>query len=374
MPDGAHWFPAVDVCKQLGHTNPQKALSDHVPDDQREILETLTGGYGLSIPAGREWRRDLNVISLQGLILLVNACTKPACAPFKQWAAEVIETIQREGSYTLEEAEVQPTEPGAPIAYAMPEQVAEAIVRLEAHNLQLDEELASAQRESLALQREMLEMQRATLTAQQAIAQAMDRIANRLDVLAVDRPAPTADLAAHPTTEAVLADWRQRLSVTSDVWSVAVVIAPVLVEEGELRQPLASIAARTGLSVHPRQRMPAPAAQARLHPRPGRHRGRNAGLRAQAFLTGPGTDEGAAAIRTCGRPFGFQPTVSAATPGCPWRCRTGCPRPSGRRPCRPWGIAGSRCPGPRCSRPRGSCRSASRQPSDRRGPSPSSCR
>jgi prophage antirepressor-like protein len=277
MPDGAHWFPAVDVCKRLGHTNPQKALSDHVPEDHREILETLTGGYGLSIPAGRQWRRDLNVISLQGLVLLVNACTKPACAPFKQWAAEVIETVQREGSYTLEEAEVQPTEPGAPIAYAMPDQVAEAIVRLEAHNLQLDEELAVTQRESLAVQKEMLAMQRDTLatqrdlltvqqdmlvvqrdtaevqrealTAQQVMAHAMERIANRLDVLAADRPAPVADRSAHPTTEAVLADWRQRLAVTSDVWAVAVVIAPVLVEEGELRQPLDSIAARTGLSV-----------------------------------------------------------------------------------------------------------------------------
>ncbi|MFD3835894.1 BRO family protein [Streptomyces sp. NPDC058642] len=250
MPDGTHWFPAVDVCKELGHTNSRQALADHVPDDHREILETVTGAYGLSVPAGREWRRDLNVISLQGLILLVNACTKPACAPFKQWVAEVIETVQREGSYTLEEAEVQSAEPGAPIAYAMPEQVADAIVRLEAHNLQVDEELANAQRESLALQRETLEMQRATLTAQQAIAQAMDRIANRLDVIALDRPTPTADLSAHPTTEAVLADWRQRLSVTADVWAVAVVIAPVLVEEGELRQPLDSIAARTGLSVH----------------------------------------------------------------------------------------------------------------------------
>ncbi|MER6179234.1 Bro-N domain-containing protein [Streptomyces sp. NPDC001652] len=250
MPDGTHWFPAVDVCKELGYTTPRKALLDHVPEEHREILETLTGSHGLSIPAGREWRRDLNVISLRGLILLVNACTKPACAPFKEWATEVIVTVQQEGSYTLEEAEVQSAEPGAPIAYAMPEQVADAIVRLEAHNLQVDEELANAQRESLALQREMLEMQRATLTAQQAIAQAMDRIANRLDVIALDRPTSTAGLSAHPTAEAVLADWRQRLSVTADVWAVAVVIAPVLVEEGELRQPLDSIAARTGLSVH----------------------------------------------------------------------------------------------------------------------------
>jgi prophage antirepressor-like protein len=257
MPDGSHWFPAVDVCKQLGHTNTQKALSDHVPEEHRDILETLTGGYSLSVPAGREWRRDLNVISLQGLILLVNACTKPSCAPFKQWAAEVIETVQREGSYTLEEAEVQPSEPGAPIAYAMPEQVAEAIVRLEERNLQADEQFAAAQHKSIALQeaivesqREMLETQRATLAAQQAMALAMERIADRLDALALERPAPTADLSTPPTTESVLADWRRRLSVTEDVWTVAVVIAPVLVEEGQLRQPLESIAARTGLTVH----------------------------------------------------------------------------------------------------------------------------
>jgi prophage antirepressor-like protein len=271
MPDGTHWFPAVDVCKQLGHTNPQKALSDHVPEDHRDNLETLTGGYGLGIPAGREWRRDLNVISLQGLILLVGACTKPECAPFKQWVAEVIETIQREGSYTLEEAEVQPAGPGAPVAYAMPEQIADAIVRLEERNLHADEQLAVAQQKSLALQQQMVdtqqtmletqqqmletqqqmvEMQRAGLVAQQAMAQAMERIANRLDALSVEHPAPSATaFETHPTTESVLADWRERLSVTADVWTVAVVIAPVLVEEGELRQPLEAIAARTGLSV-----------------------------------------------------------------------------------------------------------------------------
>ncbi|WP_333773932.1 BRO-N domain-containing protein [Streptomyces sp. IBSBF 3136] len=289
MPDGTHWFPAVDVCRQLGHTNPQKALGDHVPEDHRENLETLTGGYGLSVPAGREWRRDLNVISLQGLILLVSACTKPSCAPFKQWAAEVIETVQREGSYALEEAEVQSAEPGAPVAYAMPEQVAEAIVRLEAHNLQLDEELANGQRETIALQKEAVDLQKetlglqretvdlqketlglqresvdlqkemlgiqretlatqkATLAVQQALVRAMERIADRFDVLVLGRAAPSS---AHPTTETVLADWRRRLSVTEDVWTVAVVIAPVLVEKGELREPLESIAARTGLTVH----------------------------------------------------------------------------------------------------------------------------
>ncbi|WP_406354970.1 BRO family protein [Streptomyces sp. NBC_01635] len=264
MPDGTHWFPAVDVCKELGHTNSRKALADHVPDEHREMLETVTGGYGLSIPAGRGWRRDLHVISLQGLVLLVNACTKSACAPFKQWVAEVIETVQREGSYSLDEAEVQPAEPGAPIAYAMPEQVAEAIVRLEAHNLQLDEELAGGQRESIALQKQMLTaqqdalavqqatlaVQQATLAVQQAMVRAMERIADRFDTLVLERRPTRGHLATPPTTESVLADWRERLSVTEDVWTVAVVIAPVLVEQGEMREPLESIAARTGLSVH----------------------------------------------------------------------------------------------------------------------------
>ncbi|MGW5427763.1 BRO-N domain-containing protein [Streptomyces sp. NPDC004059] len=264
MPDGSHWFPAVDVCKELGYTTPRKALTDHVPECNRESLETVTGSHCLSIPAGREWRRDLQLIDLQGLILLVQACTKPACAPFKQWVAEVIETIQREGSYTLEKAEVQPTEPGAPIAYAMPEQVAEAIVRLEAHNLELDEELANGQRKSIelqqqtlvlqqqtvALQREMLATQKATLAVQQAMARALERIADRLDALVMEGRTPIEHVKALPTTASVLADWRQRLSVTADVWTVAVVIAPVLVEKGELREPLESIAARTGLSVH----------------------------------------------------------------------------------------------------------------------------
>ncbi|MFG3047143.1 Bro-N domain-containing protein [Streptomyces sp. NPDC048241] len=239
MPDGTHWFPAVDVCRKLGHSNTSKALSDHVPEAHRETIETLTGGYTLGVPAGREWRRDMNLIDLQGLILLVNACTKPACAPFKQWVAHVIATVQREGFYALEEAEVQPVQPGAPVAYAMPEQVAEAIVRLEAHNLKLDAELADAQRQSLALQREML-------TAQTAMAEAMVRIADRFEGLALRPAVPSGGPA---TTASLLAGWRERLSVTEDVWTVAVVIAPVLVEKGELREPLESIAARTGLTV-----------------------------------------------------------------------------------------------------------------------------
>ncbi|GAA2731185.1 hypothetical protein [Streptomyces nogalater] len=90
----------------------------------------------------------------------------------------------------------------------MPEQVAEAIVRLEAHNLRVDEELAKGQRESI-------ELQKAAPAVQQAMVRAMERIADRLEGLALPRPLSGADAVAPPTTKALLADWRQRLSVVN---------------------------------------------------------------------------------------------------------------------------------------------------------------
>ncbi|WP_405945335.1 Bro-N domain-containing protein [Streptomyces sp. NBC_00144] len=256
MPDGSHWFPAVDVCRELGYSNSRMALLGHVPEQHRDILETVTGAYGVSVPAGREWRRDLKIIDMQGLVLLVNGCTKPSCLPFKEWVSEVIQTIQRTGSYSLRTAEVQPPEPKAPIAYAMPEQMVEAIIRLEERNIRLDEEFASVQRERLAmerehlaLQRESLSIQRKLLVEQQATARSAARMADRFDTLLTQTTIP-AGHPARPTAEAVLADWKTRMSVTEDVWAVAVTIAPVLVDDGELRLPLESIAAKTGLSVN----------------------------------------------------------------------------------------------------------------------------
>ncbi|MFF9647608.1 Bro-N domain-containing protein [Streptomyces sp. NPDC014622] len=258
MPDGEHWFPAVDVCKHLGYTTPHRALQDHVPERNREFLETVTGAHGLSVPAGREWRRDMNLIDLRGLLHLVNGCTKPSCRPFKEWVVDVVVTVQREGSYSLAGPRTVSPEPAAPaptVVHALPDRVAEAIARLEERNIRLDEQFAAAQRE--------------TLRAQQATARALERIADRLDTLFAtgDVPAPPLNhphaaavppqpapqprpRPVRPTAEAVLDDWRSRMSVTEDVWAVAVSIAPVLAAEGELAQPLESIADRTGLTVH----------------------------------------------------------------------------------------------------------------------------
>ncbi|MER5356758.1 Bro-N domain-containing protein [Streptomyces sp. NPDC002785] len=246
MPDGERWFPAVDVCGQLGYANSRKALNDHVPKSHRDFLETVTGGYGLSVPAGREWRRDLQVIDLRGLIHLVNGCTKLSCRTFKEWVVDVIVAVQRDGGYGLDSPRPTNSEPAvtAPVVHALPAQVADAIVRLEERNIRLDEQFAAAQHE--------------TLLAQRATARALERIADRLDTLFAGGGAPIQAHAAvppqpqpvRPTAEAVLDDWRSRMSVTEDVWAVAVTIAPVLAAEGALSQPLESIADRTGLTVH----------------------------------------------------------------------------------------------------------------------------
>jgi prophage antirepressor-like protein len=271
MPDGTHWFPAADVLGELGYTNPAKTLADHVPERYRTPLGTLTTRYGSIVPAGHGFKKTMNMINLHGLIRLVGACTKPTSELFKEWVTDVIVTVQRGGSYELESSSIAT---GGKRPLLLPEPLAEVIVRLEERNLRLDEEFAAAQREaeitrkgrlesqqkmvqtqheSVRLQREALQTQRELLQNQGIMARAMHRIADSLDALAgrigtatpVERPAPS-----RLTAEAVLADWKTRMSVTEDVWAVAIVIAPVLAERGEIRMSLESIAGRTGLTLH----------------------------------------------------------------------------------------------------------------------------
>ncbi|MFI1355084.1 BRO family protein [Streptomyces sp. NPDC020898] len=266
MPDGSHWFPAADVLGELGYTNPRKTLKDHVPDEFRTQLESVTTRYGSDVPAGHGFKKSMNMVNLNGLIMLIAATTKPETRPFKRWVAEVIITVQRDGSYALPKAEVQPRDPSAPVSYAMPAQVADAIVRLEEHNARLDEEFAEAQRmsqetrheaqrtrlEAQQTRLEMLDLQRTSAQTQSRMADAMDRIADALETFRPVRAVPSAAPADtyRTSAEALLADWRSRMSVTEDVWAVAVTIAPVLAEHGEIRMSLESLAARTGLNTH----------------------------------------------------------------------------------------------------------------------------
>ena len=226
MPDGAYWFPAVDVCKELGYTTPRKALLDHVPEERREFLETVTGRHSLSIPAGRGWRRDMNLIDLQGLILLVNGCTKPAAQPFKAWVSEVIATIQRDGSYSLEPAPLQPAPTGG-TAYVMPQQVADALVALEQRSIRTDD-----------LLRQINDNQKVMVDVLRDIAQTLRRPNDRT------RSVQAPEL----TPEQLLTNWKSRnLAVTEDVHTVAAHLAPALLHGGA-DYSVEEIAVCTGLT------------------------------------------------------------------------------------------------------------------------------
>ncbi|MEU6088720.1 Bro-N domain-containing protein [Streptomyces sp. NPDC047085] len=239
-PEGEHWFPAVDVAVHLGYANTRQALLWHVAADctkrLSEIAEGVCGPTTLRKLAGHRLQRSMKLVNLKGIIQLVNGCTKPECAPFKAWVSEVIETLQRDGSYSLDPAPVQPAPTGG-TAYLMPQQVADAIVRLEERNIQADEGLAIAQLERI-------EQMRRTNGLLGRIADSLDLIADRL------RP-PTGTQPTEPTMtpQQLLASWRARnLVVTEDVHAVAAYLAPALVR-GPVHCRLEEVADRTGLTL-----------------------------------------------------------------------------------------------------------------------------
>ncbi|MEU6245124.1 Bro-N domain-containing protein [Streptomyces sp. NPDC047024] len=278
-PDGEHWFVAVDVAVSLGYVNTRQALLWHVSVDDHQTLDDLVrsicGADALRSVAGHGLKKSMRMVNLQGLITLVNGCTKPECAPFKTWVSEVIATIQRDGSYTLDPAPVQPA-PGGGTAYLMPDEVAEAIVRLEERNIRADEAMVVARLEEIEQARRANEERGRTNehlgrvsdqlghanhhlgsldSRAGGLHHVLGRIADTLDLIAerLQPPAPRTEAEAVPapplTPQRLLATWRARnLVVTDDVHAVAVHLAPALVR-GPVPCRLEEVAERTGLTL-----------------------------------------------------------------------------------------------------------------------------
>ncbi|MYQ45335.1 DNA-binding protein [Streptomyces sp. SID4985] len=268
-PEGEHWFPAVDVAVSLGYANTRQALLWHVSEADHltlgELARSVCGVDALRNVAGRGLNKTMRMVNLRGLIALVNGCTKPECAPFKTWVSEVIATIQRDGSYSLDPAPVQPA-PGGSTAYLMPDEVAEAIVRLEERNIRADEAMVVARLEEIEQARRANEERGRTNdhlgslgSRAGGLHHVLGRIADTLDLIAerLQPPAPRTEAEAVPapppppplTPQRLLATWRARnLVVTDDVHAVAVHLAPALVR-GPVPCRLEEVAERTGLTL-----------------------------------------------------------------------------------------------------------------------------
>ncbi|WP_426364937.1 BRO family protein [Streptomyces sp. E-08] len=218
-PDGAHWFPVVDVAKRLGYAGTREALRTvTLPEEHLAAARDLGGGEGFP---GRSAgiRASTRMVSLEGLVQLVGACRRPEAGPFRAWTAGIVAAVQRYGGYGLEPSLVHS-------GYLLPPELVDVLVRLEGSF----DERAAPYTEHV----EYAELLRETR-------QSLSRVADSLERLAVPRQRTGAAVALTP--QELVESW----AITGDMRTVASCLAPGLVRGGVRYRPQ-DVTRRTGLS------------------------------------------------------------------------------------------------------------------------------
>ena len=94
MVDGETYFVGKDVAPALGYVNPNKAMSDHVDDEDKLEERIVTSGQN----------RDIIVINESGLYSLILSSKLDSARRFKRWVtSEVLPQIRKNGRYELEQ-------------------------------------------------------------------------------------------------------------------------------------------------------------------------------------------------------------------------------------------------------------------------------
>lgn len=84
------WFVGKDVATALGYSNPQKAVRDHISEEDRGVNEMDT-------PSGRQ---NLAVINESGLYALIFGSKLESAKRFKHWVtSDVLPAIRKTGTY-----------------------------------------------------------------------------------------------------------------------------------------------------------------------------------------------------------------------------------------------------------------------------------
>lgn len=92
--DGEPWFVGKDVANILNYSNPQKAIRDHVDEDDKGVNEMDT-------PGGKQ---NIICINESGLYSLILGSKLPQAKKFKKWVtAEVLPSIRKHGMYAMDE-------------------------------------------------------------------------------------------------------------------------------------------------------------------------------------------------------------------------------------------------------------------------------
>lgn len=87
---GEPWLVGKDVATALGYKNPQKAIRDHIDDEDKGLHELFT-------PGGKQ---NLLIINESGLYSLMLKSKLPGAKKFKRWVtSEVLPSIRKTGTY-----------------------------------------------------------------------------------------------------------------------------------------------------------------------------------------------------------------------------------------------------------------------------------
>ena len=87
--DGEPLLVGKDVALALGYTNPQKAIRDHVDDEDKTVNETFSVNG-----------TPIVLINESGLYSLVLSSKLPGAKKFKRWVtSEVLPSIRKHGAY-----------------------------------------------------------------------------------------------------------------------------------------------------------------------------------------------------------------------------------------------------------------------------------
>lgn len=96
MIDSEPWFVGKDVADRLGYSNPQKAVRDHVDNDDR----TVNDSFAVNGTA-------LVLINESGLYSLILSSKLPTAKLFKRWiTSEVLPAIRKTGKYSQQGQEL----------------------------------------------------------------------------------------------------------------------------------------------------------------------------------------------------------------------------------------------------------------------------
>ena len=110
--DGEPWLVGKDVAEALGYTNPQKAVRDHVDEEDRTVNDSFTVNG-----------TPITLINESGLYSLVLSSKLPTARKFRHWVTgEVLPAVRRHGAYL--------TGPALAEALARPESLCQLLLSI----------------------------------------------------------------------------------------------------------------------------------------------------------------------------------------------------------------------------------------------------